>query len=119
MVNAMRRFSLKDTPESPVSHNPDIMKRVLCEKGTVPGLMHLSHIVLPKGSGAVEHSHEKTSEVFYCTRGRVIFIVNGNVEPLGPGQCLVVEPGELHSIEDVPEEAGMLYFMNEGVTDPS
>lgn len=108
----MKRFSLKDTPKSPVSHNPLIMKRVLFKNGTVPGLMHLSHITLPKGSDAVKHVHENTSEVFYCFSGKVIFIVNNKEETLGPGQCLVVEPGEAHSIKDVPEEAEMLYFMN-------
>ena len=113
IVNAMKRFSTEETPESPVSHNPGIMKRVLFHKGTVPGLIHLSHVVVPKGSDAFEHTHDDISEVFYCIRGRIIFTVNGKEETLGPGQCMVVEPGEPHSIKDVPEEAEMVYFMNE------
>ena len=109
----MKVFSLDETAESPVNHNPEIMKRVLFHRGTVPGLIHLSHVVLPKGSDAVEHSHEGISEVFYCIRGKVIFTVNGQEQPLGPGQCLVVEPHEPHSIKDVTEEAELLYFMND------
>jgi quercetin dioxygenase-like cupin family protein len=109
----MKRYSLNETPESPVSHNPEIKKRVLFHKGTVPGLVHLSQVILPKGSDAIEHSHEHVFEVFYCIRGKIIFTVNGVDEPLGAGQCLVVEPDELHSIKDVPEEAEMIYFMND------
>ncbi len=109
----MKRYSLETTPEAQVRHNPELKKRVLFHKGVVPGLMHLSHLVLPKGSDAFEHVHDNFSEVFYCIRGRIIFIVNGKEEPLGPGECMVVEPGEPHSIKDVPEEAEMVYFMNE------
>ncbi|KKL85742.1 hypothetical protein LCGC14_1951700 [marine sediment metagenome] len=109
----MKRYSLETTPYEQISHNPKLKKRVLFHKGVVPGLMHLSQVVLPKGSDAVEHTHDINSEVFYCLRGRIIFVVNGEEQPLGPGECMVVEPGEPHSIKDVPEEAEMVYFMNE------
>ncbi len=109
----MKRYSLETTPYEQISHNPKLKKRVLFHKGVVPGLTHLSQIVLPKGANAIEHVHDNTSEVFYCIRGRVIFVVNGKEEPLGAGECLVVDPGEPHSIKDVTEEAEMVYFMNE------
>ena len=109
----MKRYSLKTTPETAVSHNPRLKKRVLFNKDVVPGLLHLSRALLPKGSNAFKHIHDNISEVFYCIRGKVIFVVNNKEEPLSAGQCLVVEPGEPHSIKDVPEEAEILDFMNE------
>jgi quercetin dioxygenase-like cupin family protein len=109
----MKRFSLKDTPASPVSHDPSLEKRVLFGEGTVNGLKHLSHIVLKAGSRAVEHAHAGNSEVFYVIRGTVTFKVNGNEETLEAGECMVVEPGEKHSIEEVSDGAEMLYLMNE------
>ncbi len=109
----MKRYSIKTTPETPVSHNTGLKKHVLFSNETVPGLLHLSHLVLPKGSTAREHTHEKSSEVFYCLRGEIHFIVNKSEEVLGAGECLVVEPGETHSIKDVTHEAEMVYFMNE------
>jgi quercetin dioxygenase-like cupin family protein len=107
----MKRFTVATAEPATVSHNPELIKKVLAGKGAIAGLLHLSHIVLPKGSTAVEHSHPDTQEVFYCIRGLVRFSVNGSEEALGAGECLVVEQGERHSILDVPDEAEMVYFM--------
>ena len=108
----MKRFSLSETPYAPVSHDPGLKKKVLIASGTLTGIKHLSHIVLKEGQTAVEHAHAGVSEVFYCIRGRVVFTVNGLEQHLRPGECLVVEPGQQHSIADVPEECEMLYLMS-------
>ena len=108
----MKRYSLQDTPVSPVSHDATLKKKVIIPPGTLQGVKYLSHIVLKEGSTAVEHLHAGTNEVFYCIRGRVVFTVNRTEEPLGAGECLVVEPGEPHSIKDVTEECELLYFMS-------
>jgi len=106
----MKLFSLEEIPFEPVSHDPNLRKRVLLREGVLPGIRSVSHIVLAPGSRVGEHAHPEGSEVFYCIRGKVLFRTRGKVIALGPGQFLVVEPGEAHSIDDAQEESELFYF---------
>ncbi|MFC1769743.1 cupin domain-containing protein [Nitrospirota bacterium] len=107
----MKRYSLDTTPFTGVSHDPSLKKQVLMPPGELDSPVHISHIILPPGATAIEHSHKDKNEIFYGIRGLIIFTVNGKEEPLRPGELVVVEPGESHSIKDVPEESEMLYLM--------
>jgi mannose-6-phosphate isomerase-like protein (cupin superfamily) len=110
----MKLFSLSDTPYASVIHDPNLKKRILVPDNVLSCIRHISHIILPKGSKASLHKHLDTSEVFYCIRGTVIFSIKGTDTKLQEGQCLIVEPGEHHSIEDTPEETELVYFMAGG-----
>ena len=110
----MKLFSLRDTPYTPISHDPALKKQILVPDKVLPGIWHISHIILPTGSRVVKHEHRDASEVFYCIKGNVKFRINGKAIALMGGQCLVVEPGEPHSIEDTPAETELVYFMVEG-----
>ncbi len=103
----MKITRLSDTPLEPVSHDPQLKKRVLLED--VGGLRRLSHIVLPAGSRASLHSHRDLYEVFYIVRGRIVFVIDGKECELTHGTVLAVEPGEAHEIKNVPEECEMVY----------
>lgn len=107
----MKLFSLSDTPYMPISHDPALKKQVLVPDNVLPGIWHISHINLPAGSKVAKHEHQDASEVFYCIKGTVNFRINEKDIDLGSGQCLVVEPGEPHSIEDTPAETELVYFM--------
>jgi mannose-6-phosphate isomerase-like protein (cupin superfamily) len=75
---------------------------------------HISQIVLKPGSVASAHAHIDATEVFYCVRGALTFMVNGGPVPLLPGSCLIVEPGEEHVIVEVSVESEMVYMMVNG-----
>ncbi len=103
----MKLVRISELPLEPVSHDPELKKRVLLrEVGTLEAL---SHIVLPKGSRASLHSHRDLYEVFYIIRGRIVFVVEGRECELGAGTVLAIEPGEEHEIRDVKEESEMVY----------
>ncbi len=106
----MKHYTLDSAAERPVSHNPELKKRVLFPEG-VSCLKHISHIILKKGSTASGHSHPETTEIFYCVRGAITFSVNGERVVLLPGHLLVVEPNEEHEIARVSAESEMLYMM--------
>lgn len=93
----------------PVSHNPELKKKLLVPEG-VGCVRHISQIVLKPGVSAAAHAHDAT-EVFYCVRGQLTFHVNGNPVPLVAGSCLIVEPGEEHAIVEVAVESEMVYMM--------
>jgi mannose-6-phosphate isomerase-like protein (cupin superfamily) len=101
-------------PYMPVSHDPSLKKKILVPDKVLRCIRHISHIVLPEGSRASLHEHREASEVFYCIRGSVRFRIKGTDIDLREGQCLIVEPGEHHSIEDTPEETELVYFMVDG-----
>lgn len=106
----MRLYTLDKAEEKPVSHDPSLKKRVLVAEG-VGCVAHISHIVLRPGSTASLHSHQDTTEVFYCVRGSITFAVNGAPVTLSAGSCLVVEPKEEHAIVEVAVESEMVYMM--------
>jgi mannose-6-phosphate isomerase-like protein (cupin superfamily) len=110
----MKLFSLSETPYTPISHDPALKKQVLVPKNVLRSIWHISHIILSAGSRVSVHEHRDSSEVFYCIKGNVKFMINGKEIDLGSGQCLVVEPGEPHSIEVTPKETELVYFMVEG-----
>jgi mannose-6-phosphate isomerase-like protein (cupin superfamily) len=107
----MKFSSLDSLPLEPVSHDPKIKKKVLVGLGTLPRIKTISHIELNPGDRASRHRHENAYEVFYGIKGRVDFLVADAPVSLTGGCCLVVEPGEEHSIEGAAEGSRMLYFL--------
>jgi mannose-6-phosphate isomerase-like protein (cupin superfamily) len=107
----MKFSSLDSLPLEPVSHDPALKKKLLVGQGALPHIKAISHMELGPGDRASRHSHENACEVFYGIRGRVDFVVAGTPVSLTEGSCLVVEPGEEHSIEGAERGSQMLYFL--------
>ncbi len=107
----MKLVSLDEALSIPGTHSPQLKKQVLVEKGTLPHITTLSHVELNPGDTAVSHEHDDAYEVFFALKGRIDFVVDGDPVPLVEGSCLVVEPGEVHSIKDAAKGSRMLYFL--------
>ena len=106
----MKLIELKDIPLKPVSHDPQILKQVMIEEGVVPRLAKFSRAVIKAGKSVSPHKHESMYEILLLLTGKGQLIVDGNKLELSAGQCLIVEPGELHSIPEVSEDIDMVYF---------
>jgi quercetin dioxygenase-like cupin family protein len=96
----MRIFSLKNISPEPVSHNKDIFKKVMIEKDIVPHLMMFSQVVFKPKQIASAHIHKDMYETFFVEEGEGIFKVNGKGHRLKAGDCIVIEPGENHEVEN-------------------
>ena len=94
----MRRTSLGDTPDEGVSHDPAIPKRVLIRAGTIPHVTQLATSRIPPGASITPHRHADMFEVFEVVAGTGCMRVDEAVFPIGPGDCIVVEPGEEHTL---------------------
>lgn len=107
----MRLVRIDAVAAEGVSHDPALRKRVLLRRGQVPHLTALSRATLRPGQAATPHAHADMHEVFWVEAGRGEARVAGETLPLEPGVCLVVEPGEEHTVACAGgEDLVLLYF---------
>jgi mannose-6-phosphate isomerase-like protein (cupin superfamily) len=106
----MKITSLEKIKEEPVSHSPKIKKRVLVKKGEMPHLTNFSQAYYKPGQIASEHTHEDVFEAFLVEQGTGLIKVNGKVNKLKKGDCVLVEPGEAHEIINTGSEVLILTY---------
>jgi len=96
----MKHTSLASLPEESVSHNPAIKKKVMLRLGDLPHLTNFSQARFAPGQVAAAHNHQDMCEVFFVEAGEGIIVIDGNPQPLQPGVCIAVEPGEEHEVSN-------------------
>lgn len=107
----MKIVQVDDVVGEAVSHNLDIIKKVLLNEHELPCSIRLSHALLSPGQKASAHRHEGLCEVFYVLSGCGQMIVDNIDYPLEQGSCILVEAGELHELVNSGEtEMAVLYF---------
>ncbi len=107
----MIRRSRKDTAPTAVSHNASIPKRVLLENGEVDRITNFSIATFPVGERASAHSHPDMTEVFLVNRGAGRIVVDDVGYSIAAGDCITVEPGEVHELENNGgEPMEVIYF---------
>jgi quercetin dioxygenase-like cupin family protein len=121
----MKFKRLENLPLEPVSHPPQtlagqdhglpiglpITKRVLLRAGELPHLTNFAQAYFEPGQVAAAHAHGDMVEVFWVQEGTGEILVAGQIQPLGPGVCVVVEPGEQHELRNTGEvKLVLLYF---------
>lgn len=107
----MKHIQLNDVAGEAVSHDADIVKRVLLSESELPGSVRLSHALFSPGQKTAAHNHENICEVFYVLSGRGLMTVNGVDYPLTQGSCLKIEAGELHELGNTGEtDMAVIYF---------
>lgn len=100
----MKIVRAEQVPETGVSHNPEIRKRVLVSNGEVPKLTNFSQSVFAPGQVCHAHTHPDMYEIYLVSAGEGSITVDGEVVRLGVGDCLVVEPGEEHAMSNPSEQ---------------
>lgn len=107
----MKIVRSQEVAEVGVSHNQEIKKKVLLDKGTIPHLMNLSSALLKPEQFVESHQHPTMYEVFYILKGRAAFVVNEKKVLLGVGDCITIAPGERHSQSNpYDENVEWIYF---------
>lgn len=73
--------------------------RELAAPGNAPLTGHsLAEIRHPLGTASREHSHRVAEEVYYVLEGEGLMRVDGEVRPIGPGDVVVISPGQRHQV---------------------
>lgn len=107
----MKLTSLACTPDSDVSHNARIRKKLLIANGDIRHLTNFSRAVFPPGEIANGHRHRDMTEVFFVESGAGAMAVNQQVIAMLPGTCITIEPGDYHELRNTGStELVVLYF---------
>ena len=107
----MKLIKISDVPETPVSHNAKIRKKVIVGDGEISHVTNLSRAVFPPGEKAGSHLHNDIAEVFTCESGVGEIRINDVGYVFAPGTTVVVEPGDVHEIVNPgPAELIVTYF---------
>ena len=94
----MKIISLADLPLERVSHDPQIVKKVIIPNGELPHLKKLSQSYLTSGQIGHAHAHTDMYEVFLIESGEGTIRIGEREYQLTQGTCVVVEPSEVHGI---------------------
>jgi quercetin dioxygenase-like cupin family protein len=93
----MKLIHIKDLSWQEVSHNPEVKKKIIIEKGQIPQLMTFGQSTFQPGQKIETHNHPTMFEVFYILEGKAEYLVEGQKMILESGDNLTVEPGENHA----------------------
>lgn len=96
----MHFYPVSAQPSVPVSHNPELSKRLILANGIVPKMTNFSTVRIAAGQSVVSHSHRDMYEIFWVSEGVAEALVTSRQLILSVGDCLVVEPGEEHQIKN-------------------
>jgi mannose-6-phosphate isomerase-like protein (cupin superfamily) len=58
----------------------------------------LAEIRHPPSTASQEHVHTEAEEVYFVTEGRGGIRINGETHTIGPGDVVVITPGERHKV---------------------
>jgi len=107
----MKLVNLSGIKPEGLSHDADILKRVLLGESELPDSVRLSHALFKPGQKASKHAHLDLCEVFYLLSGSGVIIVDGVSHPLRQGSCIRIDPGEEHElINSGQEDLAVIYF---------
>ena len=94
----MKITNLKNLPIQQVSHNPEIVKKVMLDSQDIPHLTNFSQATFAPGQIASAHSHPDMFEVFFVSAGIGIMRIENKEYNLTPGVCIAIATGETHEV---------------------
>ncbi len=98
-ATAFKKLSLGDVPLEPTRHGA--LKKVLIRHEDVSShLMFLNEVYVSPGERIESHMHADMEEVFYFLGGEGIMQVDDEVQPIGPGDRVIVPMKKVHALEN-------------------
>lgn len=107
----MKLSHLNQIPETEVSHNEKVKKKLIVAKGSVKNLIYFSQATFPPNEVAPSHAHSDMTEIFFIQSGHGEIEIDNKIIDLPQGACITVEPGERHELKNRgSSELVVLYF---------
>jgi mannose-6-phosphate isomerase-like protein (cupin superfamily) len=71
--------------------------------------LSIADIIIPAGVAVKPHYHKVIEEVYHITAGSGVMVIDGREALVGPGDTVVILPGERHSVRaDVGADLRMI-----------
>lgn len=75
--------------------------------------LSIADIIIPAGVSVKPHYHEVIEEIYYVIAGSGMMSVDGRTRRIGPGDAVVILPGERHSVaNDTDSELRLIVTCN-------
>ena len=94
----MKIVSLANLPDEGVSHDPQLLKKVMINDGEVPFLKKFAQLRMTPGQVAHAHSHQNEYEIFLTETGTGTVKLVDQEFQISSGDCVVFEPTEVHEV---------------------
>ncbi len=111
----MKLVQLENIQPEPVSHNPEMTKRVFVRNGELRNLAFFSQSNIPAQSQTSSHAHQDMTEIFLVISGMGNAIIGDATHELVPGACLVINHNEMHSFDNTGSEPLVMNYF--GIVD--
>ncbi|NJB83408.1 cupin domain-containing protein [Wenyingzhuangia aestuarii] len=107
----MKFTNTNSLPKIPTSHHTDILKKVFIHKESIPNLMMFGSATFKPSQKVTAHQHNTMYEVFYIQKGTIDFIINNKKVTATVGDCITIEPKEIHEQQNnYKEDVEVIYF---------
>lgn len=84
--------------QSPITHQLEFSKRIILNKGIIPGLLQCATATFYPGDEIKKHIHPTMAEVFYILDGEISLNANDETYRLCRGDTFVIFPSTEHSL---------------------
>lgn len=99
-IDRVPPFTTKDGSE---------IRELLSHRNSCIKKQSLAEARLPPGGQTAPHYHPLAEEIYYILEGRGRMQIGDEVRMVGPGDAIAIEPGAIHTIENVGD--GTLKFL--------
>jgi mannose-6-phosphate isomerase-like protein (cupin superfamily) len=106
----MKISNLRELDELPVSHDPQLKKKVMVKNGVVPHLTNFSQAKIPPNESVSSHQHQDMYEIFFVNSGEGVITINSQEYHLTRDTCIVIEPKEEHSLKNTGDSDLILTY---------
>lgn len=94
----MKAISHNAISWEPVSHDPEICKKVIFRNGEAENVTQVSRTRFLPGQATTPHTHTDMTEIYSVESGSLDFTVNEVTSTVEGPANVVIMPGESHSI---------------------
>jgi mannose-6-phosphate isomerase-like protein (cupin superfamily) len=94
----MKYCSLNTIQFQSVSHDPQIVKKIMIENGEIPKIVGFAQVYIKPGQKVERHVHQDKYEVFLIEDGEGTIKINDKAYSIKKGDCFRLDPGDFHEI---------------------
>lgn len=89
------------TTKTTLAHNQFKRKQLIKPGDLKSKIQTVNYAWIEVGESFEPHKHDDCEEIFFIIEGGGVFKINDNEFIVGPNDCIIVEKGENHSLENL------------------